>query len=277
MAQQLAEFTQLGRGTPTVRRLGLATRGNTHLKPDDVLYAIERGINYLNWCGHPDGMSRAIRQLSSEQRRKIVIAMQFSARSGDGAHRELDETLRELDTNYIDVITFYYVEHESEWEAIAAQGGALEPMREAQAHGIVRLIGMTTHQRELAAKRAKHGDLNLLMIRYNAAHRGAERDVFPITDVAGIPVITFTGLRWGALLRPTLEDPPGCSPPTAEDCYRFVVSQPSVAVGLTAPNDREELEENLALLDDWHGMSPDEEAIMRAHGNRVYRTAGRFP
>ena len=109
MAQQLPEFAQLGHGTPPVRRLGLATRGNTHLTTDDVLYAINRGINYLNWCAHPDGMSHAIRQLSADQRKKIVVAMQFSSSSADEARRELDETLHELDTDYIDVITFYYV------------------------------------------------------------------------------------------------------------------------------------------------------------------------
>ena len=47
------------------------------------------------------------------------------------------------------------------------------------------------------------------MIRYNAAHRGAEREVFPVTDAIGMPVIAYTALRWGALLRPTPDDPPG--------------------------------------------------------------------
>jgi aryl-alcohol dehydrogenase-like predicted oxidoreductase len=116
----------------------------------------------------------------------------------------------------------------------------------------------------------------MLMIRYNAAHRGAEKDVFPATDRLKIPVVTFTALRWGALLEPTPEDPPGFHPPSALDCYRFVLSNPSVAVALTAPGDREELQENLTLLSDWRGMTPDEEGAMRAHGDRVYRNAGAF-
>ena len=40
----------------------------------------------------------------------------------------------------------------------------------------------------------------MLMIRYNAAHRGAESDVFPVTDALGTPVVTFTGLRWKDLM-----------------------------------------------------------------------------
>ena len=277
MALHISEFTQLGRCTPPVLRLGLATRGNTHLTPDDVLYAIERGVNYLNWCAHPDGMSCAIRQLSSEQRQKVVVAVQFFARNAEAARRELDEKLRELGTDYVDVVTFYYVERESEWGEIAGEQGALEPVREAQTEGRVRLIGLTTHQRSLAAKRAKHQEVDLLMIRYNAAHRGAEREIFPTTDEVGIPIVAYTCLRWGALLRPTPEDSPGLSPPTAQDCYRFALSHPSVSVAIMAPNDRGELEANLSLLSDWRGMTPKEMEHIQAHGARVYRTAGGFP
>ena len=42
---------------------------------------------------------------------------------------------------------------------------------------------------------------------YNAAHRGAETDVFPVTAALGMPVVAYTALRWGALMRPTREDP----------------------------------------------------------------------
>ena len=56
----MRKTAELAPNLPRVRRLGLATRGNTHLRPDDVAHAIDRGLNYLNWCAHPDGMSRAI-------------------------------------------------------------------------------------------------------------------------------------------------------------------------------------------------------------------------
>ncbi len=269
----LPAFAELGRGTPLVHRLGLATRGNTHLTTDDVLHALDRGVNFLNWCGHRDGIWSAVRQLPAARRQQVVIAFQFSARTAVEARRELDETLRELRTDYLDLLTFYYVEHESEWEIIAGRDGALPVLREAQARGTVRLIGLTTHQRPLAAARARNRDLDVLMVRYNAAHRGAETEVFPLTDAAGIPVIAFTGLRWGALLEPSSDDPP----PGAPDCYRFVLSHPSVAVALMAPDNRAELEADLRLLDDWRGLSPAELAALRAHGDRVHRFAGSFP
>src|SRR5579862_8340729 len=65
---------------PPVRRLGLASRGNTNLTADDVHRAIAAGVNYLNWCGQSDGMSRAIAELGPK-RKDIVIAAQLSAES----------------------------------------------------------------------------------------------------------------------------------------------------------------------------------------------------
>ena len=62
------EYSQPARYASTaffgdVCRLGLATRGNTRLDPEDVEEAMRRGVDYLNWCCHADGLSAAVRRL----------------------------------------------------------------------------------------------------------------------------------------------------------------------------------------------------------------------
>ena len=109
-------------------------------------------------------------------------------------------------------------------------GGALETCAAAQGDGVVRILGLTSHQRRLAAETARSGLLDMLMIRYNAAHRGAETEVFPVTDALGMPVVVYTCLRWGALLRGTPDDPPGSVAPRAPDWYRFALQTDSVTV-----------------------------------------------
>jgi len=265
----------LGASLPPVCRLGLATRGNTRLQADDVERAIERGVNYLNWCGHADGLSRAVARMGSA-RKKIVVAAQFEARTTQDGERELTLMLEQLETDSIDVLTLYYVESESEWSEMIAPGGVWNYLAEEQKRGRVKLIGLTSHQRALAAHWAQSGKLDLLMIRYNAAHRGAEREIFPIAQQKQIPVVTFTGLRWKALLQSTPDDPPAFVTPSARDCYRFCLSHPSVSVALMAPENRMELEENLALLDDWRETEAAERAFLADHGDRVKRHAGVF-
>lgn len=260
-----------------VGRLGLATRGNTHLGAEDVLAAVERGVRYLNWCGEPDGMSAAVRQMPRDVRSSIVLAVQLEARTCDEARREVARLCAECGTDYLDVATYYYVEHQAEWKEIVAPRGAAEALEALRSEGVVRAIGLTSHQRKLAARLAESGRIDLLMLRYNAAHRGAEREVFPTCEQQGVSVIAFTGLRWGALLRATRDDPPHFTLPTAAECYRFVLAHPTVGVALMAPDNAKELHENLSLLDNWRGLTQERYAELIAHGDRVRQHAGEFP
>jgi aryl-alcohol dehydrogenase-like predicted oxidoreductase len=124
---------------------------------------------------------------------------------------------------------------------------------------------------------AQSGLLDVVMIRYNAAHRGAERDLFPVTDALGLPVIAYTALRWRALAQPTPDDPPGLVVPPAKAWYRFVLQSPSVAVTLAAPANRIELEHALQVLEAAGPFEPAEYQMLCEHGARVRRHAGRFP
>ena len=272
----MERWTDIGHGCPPVLRLGLATRGDTHLTAGDVVYAVKNGVNYLNWCGYDDGLAQALRK-GLLPRSEVVIAMQLEARQGRRAKGELEKAFELLATDTIDVVTFYYVESDSEWKEIIGAGGALAMLAEARGQGRVRIIGLTTHQRELAANWVQSGKLDLLMIRYNAAHRGAEQDVFPVTKHLQVRVVGFTAQRWGALCRGTPDDPPGFRPFAAREWYRFALAQPSLAVVLMAPANRNELEEDLSLLQDWRCPAGDEFEQLAAHGQRVRRHAGRFP
>ena len=269
-------FFTFRQSLPRVRRLGLATRGNSHLTQDDVCQALEAGINYWNWCGQDDGMAAAARELGS-RRRDVMIAIQLESRDKEGAQQELAQNLSRLRTGHIDVVTLYYVEHRGEWEEIVGAKGALPAMKQAQEQGAVRLIGLTTHQRQLGEEILRSRELDLLMVRYNAAHRSAETSLLPIAQELETPIVTFTSLRWKALLHSTPEDPPDFKPPSAPDWYRLVLSNPAVSVALMAPDNRNELQDNLTLLADWRPPTQQEREALLQHGERVRRHARRFP
>jgi aryl-alcohol dehydrogenase-like predicted oxidoreductase len=269
-----------GFGTP-VCRLGLASYGQTALTPDDVLAAVDRGVNFLNWAGLDqwppagDPFIPAVGALGAA-RSSVVVCVQFGARSAADAAEQLRSVLATFKTDYIDVLTIYYVERADEWEEITAPGGSLRYLQDAKRDGTVRRIGITSHQRTLAAEMARSGLLDTIMIRYNAAHRGAERDVFPVTQPLGLPVIAYTALRWSALARPTPDDPPGFSVPRPPAWYRFVLQHPAVSVTLCAPQSRAELDEDLRALEATGPLTNEEYEALAAHGERVRRHAGQF-
>ncbi len=264
-----------------VCRLGLASHGATAITPDDVLAAVGRGVNFLNWTGFAEGppddesFPAAVTALGPE-RDRVAVCVQFSARTAPEATQELRSVLSALRSDYVDVLTLYYVERADEWEALTAPGGVVEYLRAAQADGVVRRLGVTSHQRPLAATMAASGLLDCVMVRYNAAHRGAEQEVFPVTAARGLPVIAYTALRWGALLRPTPDDPPAFTPPPPRAWYRFALQQPAVSVVLAAPHTWAELDQDLEVLSASGPLPAEEYEVLARHGERVRFHSGRF-
>jgi aryl-alcohol dehydrogenase-like predicted oxidoreductase len=104
------------------------------------------------------------------------------------------------------------------------------------------------------------------MIRYNAAHPGAEQDIFPHLARRRPAVVAYTATAWRRLLRA----PRGWKDrvPTPGDCYRFCLTDTHVDVVLTGPRNVAELRENLAALEKGP-LSPEEMIFLRKFGNSV--------
>jgi len=152
-------------------------------------------------------------------------------------------------------------------------GGMLEWMREMRDKGSVRALGSSTHNRALARHMAETGVLDMVMVRYNCAHRGVETEVLPATRAAGIGVVAFTPLRWGTLLQRPEEWPADRPIPSAADCYRYVLNNRDVHVTLTGARTWEQLESNLQAADDSQPpLTSEELAQLSEFGNVVYRT-----
>src|SRR5262245_24409182 len=112
-----------------VCRLGLASYGQTAITPDDIHAALGRGVNFLNWAGldewPPDGdpFIPAVASLGAA-RSSVVVCAQFGARGAADAAEQLRSVLATLKTDYIDILTLYYVEKSEEWEGITEIGRA---------------------------------------------------------------------------------------------------------------------------------------------------------
>jgi hypothetical protein len=105
------------------------------------------------------------------------------------------------------------------------------------------------------------------MIRYNAAHPGAERDVFPRLARRRPAIVAYTATSWRKLLRA----PRGWAgrAMTAGECYRWVLSSPHVDVVLCGPRTVEEWRADLAAVRE--GPLPEPElAWMRELGRAVH-------
>ena len=135
--------------------------------------------------------------------------------------------------------------------------------------GLVRFVGLTSHNRTLFPELAEEGLFDVFHIRYNAAHRGAEIETFPRLTGRDRPgVVSFTATDWRKLLGHK-RLPPGETPLAAADCYRFVLSHPSVHVCMMGAKNISQMRENLALLDEGP-LSREEMERVRMIGKLVY-------
>jgi aryl-alcohol dehydrogenase-like predicted oxidoreductase len=118
-------------------------------------------------------------------------------------------------------------------------------------------------------KLAAEGALDVLMLRYNAAHRGAEHDVFPYLKNHNPGVINYTATRWTELTRRPRNWPNNAKVPDAGMAYRFVLTNPHVHVCLTAPRNERELRENIAAVEKGP-LDEEEMSFMKKFGDAVY-------
>jgi aryl-alcohol dehydrogenase-like predicted oxidoreductase len=153
----------------------------------------------------------------------------------------------------------------------------LDAARRLKQRGLVRYLAVSTHNRSLVPAIAAGRDFDVIHFRYNAAHPGAETDIFPHLPAAGRPaMVSFTATSWRQLLGKGMLQgiagsrslPKGERVPTAADCYRFVLTRPEVDVCLTGPKDAAQLEHALEALR-LGPMSADELAWMRRVGRAV--------
>jgi aryl-alcohol dehydrogenase-like predicted oxidoreductase len=243
-----------------VFRLGLAA--NYGIEEAGIRSALERGINYffLTTRGKLHG---PLKEALARDRDKIVVAAGPTLGwFGGSVRRSAERTLKKLGTDYLDIMQLMWLGVTSAWT-----DATLAELRHLKESGKVRALGVSIHDRERAGKLAADSPLDLLMIRYNAAHPGAERDIFPHLATRQPHVVAYTATRWRKLLkRPKGWDG---NVMTAGDCYRFCLSSPHVDVVLTGPASSEQLDENLAAIAKGP-LTPEEDTWMRAFGKAVH-------
>jgi hypothetical protein len=109
------------------------------------------------------------------------------------------------------------------------------------------------------------------MIRYNAAHRGAEQEVFGALGDRKPAIISYTATRWGMLLQPVPRAGYRHGLP-AGDCYRFALSHPAVDTVLCAARTPAELAEDVGAA--LHGpLDEPRLAELRRFGDAVHAAA----
>ena len=220
-------YRNLGRTGERVSAIGL---GGAHLaRPSEqeaiaiVHSALDRGITFLDNCwDYSNGecevrMGKALRD--GGYRQKAFLMTKFDGRTRQAAAQQIDESLRRLQTDHIDLIQYHENIRLDDPDRFFAEGGALEAVTAAKQAGKVRYIGFTGHKDPLVHERmldiAKlhnfHFDSCQMPLNPMDAHfRSFANNVMPKLVEEGIAVLGMKPMGSGDLLPSNTVTPMEC-------------------------------------------------------------------
>jgi aryl-alcohol dehydrogenase-like predicted oxidoreductase len=268
---------RLGRTGVEVSLLGL---GGYHIgqAPDEqtatriIRAAIDHGVSFMDNCwDYNEGRSHLWmgRALRDGYRRRVFLMTKIDGRTRKAAAAQIDQSLRALGTDVIDLMQVHEVIRASDPERVFGPDGAIEALVAAKQAGKIRFIGFTGH---------KSPAIHLQMLEAAAAHRFAldtvqmplnvmdahydsfERRVVPIADKSGVAVLAMKPLGSGVFLR---SEPLAKRRVSPTDCLRYSMGS-SASVVITGCESMRDLGQALDAAYGVHAVTGADRKVILA-------------
>ena len=183
-------------------------------------------------------------------RERFVVASKTPARDAAGARRDLETSLRMLRLDYIDLYQLHNVGTEADLEKVLAPDGALAALQAAQQEGLIRHIGVTSHNNQVLLQAVETGKFATVQAPVNAV----EDQFLPVFEAAkqrGMGTIAMKPLAGGSFQRPDL-------------ALRYLLAEPLVDVLIPGVDSVEQLRQNAGLVTAECSLSAAERAELQA-------------
>ena len=265
-------YRTLGRSGEKVSLVGL---GGYHLgkqaDPQEsvriIRAGLDEGINFLDNCWDYNGGESEIRMgnaLRDGYRQKAFLMSKIDGRTKAAAASQINESLRRLQTDRIDLLQFHEVIRDTDPDRIFAKGGAMEAVLEAQKAGKIRLIGFTGHKSpdihlKMLATAKKHDftfdavqmPLNVMDAHYDSF----EKKVLPVLVKEDIGVLGMKPMGDHFILESKTV--------TAVECLHYTMNLPTSVV-ITGCDSMQILNQALSAARSFRPMNSNEVAALLA-------------
>jgi aryl-alcohol dehydrogenase-like predicted oxidoreductase len=236
---------KLPEGKMPMRRLGrtgvdvsLVGLGGYHIgqAPDEqtatriIRAAIDHGVNFMDNCwDYNNGKSHVWmgRALRDGYRKRVFLMTKIDGRTRKAAADQIDQSLRDLATDTIDLMQVHEVIRDSDPDRVFGPDGAIEALLAAKKAGKIRFIGFTGHKspkihlkmlQTAAAQKFAFDTVQMPVNVMDAHYESFERRVLPAADKAGVAVLAMKPLGSGVLLQ---SEPLAKGQVSPVDCLRY--------------------------------------------------------
>ena len=238
--------------------------------------AVDEGITFLDnaWDYHNGGaeerMGKALSQ--GNRRDKVFLMTKCCGRTARDAQSNLEDSLRRLRTDHLDLWQFHEIVYDNDPDWIFAKGGAIECALKAKEQGKIRFLGFTGHKDpaihlKMLEKPYPWATVQMPLNVMDSQFRSFQHKVLPVLKQRGIAPIAMKSLGGtGKIVSESIV--------SIEEALRYVFSLP-IATLVSGIDSEKVLEQNLKIVRDFKPMTADEKAAVE-NKVRPYAGDGRF-
>lgn len=262
------EKRRLGRTGIAVVAVGLGAMDTPH-SPEaaaTVHAAIDLGMNFIDTAREYAGSEYLLGQVIRERGRyDFHLASKTFSRTADGAQRDVDRSLSMLGVESIDLYQLHDVSSLEAWERVMQPDGALAGLRIAQYRGLIRHIGVSSHDIEVLRLIIESGAFDTVMLEYSAF----APETAPLIELAherDIGVIVMRpvgGSGRASIMRGRIARGEAGSV-TPANLLRYVLSYPGVSVAIPGARHPSRVQENVETPARFTPMPPEERRALEA-------------
>ncbi|MDO8837186.1 MAG: aldo/keto reductase [Vicinamibacterales bacterium] len=215
--------------------------------------AIDLGVNYIDTAaGYGRGISQMyIGEVMATRRKEVFLATKTRSRERDGALRDLEQSLKSLKTDHIDLWQIHNVMRDEEVEQILGKGGAIEAMLQARDQKMIRFIGITGHfDPAVLVKAMQRFEFDAVLMALNPADKHRLSFIQELLPLANEKKMGVIGMKIPARGRIFKEG----AITSIKDPMRYVLTLP-VSTVIIGCDTVAQLEENVKIAQTFTPMS----------------------
>ena len=243
----------LGNTGVSVPIFGLGGAGQTPLSWDNreqdavaiIQRALELGIRYFDTAASYGPSEDYFGKVLPAHRDKVFLASKTDKRDRDGAWKELERSLKRLNTDHLDLWQLHHVSFKEELDQIFGKDGASKAIEEAKAQKLIRFAGISGHHEpDIIAEGLRRYPFDTTLICINAADKHHPRPfiptVMPVARQKNVGVIAMKIPAYGRLFKPGVLD-------GMHQAMGYTLSQPGVHCCVIAAETVAQLESNVEV------------------------------
>ncbi len=202
------EKIRLGKTNLMVSKLGFGGIPIQRVSEDEAVTIVKRclelGINYLDTANGYTTSEGRIGKAISGQQKGLIIATKSIARNGDEVKSHLQQSLKQLGVEYIDLYQFHNVSSFDTLDMILTLNGPMVVVEEAKKAGLVKHIGVTSHQIDVAKELVRSDRFETIMFPFNFITCEPADELIPLAREHDVGFIAMKPLAGGMLENVTI-------------------------------------------------------------------------